>query len=377
MGTTAVARRSEILGVVEKYSPDLTTIAPRGYTAGLFLASLKLYLGENERLALCTEASIVAGMLHVAQCGLVLGESCDLLPFKNKKTGQYDAVFFVRAAGVVELAYASGVQSIQATVVYEGDEFEWIEGTELRVRLVRDHKPGAKITDAFALAQIRPGAFVGRRMTRAELIAHKSRFALKPETKSATIDEVPWYCEKTLIHRIKKYLPKNARFAMAMQLSREPEDLEEVEFEVVGSAPAPAAAPKQVAAPDPTLAVPPAPRDPSVVELQHAADAAAARADFDRQVPPEEDEDPFAPRPESGVAPASEAEPSEAENFVCTWGHEGIKGKRLGDVETKVLEKSLTWARANSSPRLRAFIDAAGAVLAGRAEAVGQEELPL
>lgn len=371
MGTTAITRGDEIVQVVGRYTDDLTKLAPRGYGADLFLASLKLYLGENERLMQCTEASIVAGMLHVAQTGLVLGESCDLLPFKDKKKGTLDAVFFVRAAGIVELAYASGVQSIQAAVVYEGDDYEFTGGTELRVRLVRDHKPGAEIRGAFALAQIRPGAFVGCEMSREELIAHKNRFALKPEVKQATLDSVPWYCEKTMIHRIKKYLPKNARFAMAMQLSREPEDLEEAEFEVVGSAVAPMAeppAPKQVQAPDAVQEARPVRTEASVAGLQREAEAAAARAEFDRLVPDTSED-------ESAVDQFAKANSSAAADYVCPFGHDGIKGKRLGDVDTAVLEKSLKWARENAPSRYREFIDAAGTVLADRAEAIGQQEL--
>lgn len=113
--------------------------------------------------------------------------------------------------------------------------------------------------------------------------------------------------------------------------------------------------------------------EPSVAELQVAADAAAARERIDREIPPEEDDDPFGPPP--ATDPVAASNQSEAANFICPFGHDGIKGKRLGDVDSAVLEKSLKWARENQPSRYRDFIDAAGVVLADRAEAIGQAEL--
>jgi hypothetical protein len=80
---------------------------------------------------------------------------------------------------------------------------------------------------------------------------------------------------------------------------------------------------------------------------------------------------------ETPETPEDRANTSAAADFICPFGHDGVKGKRLGAIDTPVLAKSLAWARANQPSRYKDFIEHAATVLADREAAVGQEEMEL
>lgn len=89
-------------------------------------------------LAKCTPMSIIGAAMQSAQLGLtpgVLGEAW-LIPYKNGKTGQYEASFQVGWKGLLVLANRSRLRLMGATV-HERDYFEWELGLEPKLR----HKP--------------------------------------------------------------------------------------------------------------------------------------------------------------------------------------------------------------------------------------------
>ena len=207
---TAVVRqnRDVILATLGNYTEQLAALAPKGTNPEHYVASLRLYLAQNEKLLECTPASVAVGMLRVAQTGLDLGVSCDLLPFKNT------CQFSPRYNGIIELALGSGVRAVNADVVREGDAFDWRKGTDFFLHHKRAFGAGAKITHAYAIAEIRSASFVFEVLSREEIEEIRARFS--KQWKTGPLEAIPWYGKKTAVRRLSPYLPKNARFAAAL-----------------------------------------------------------------------------------------------------------------------------------------------------------------
>ena len=111
--------------------------------------------------------------------------------------------------GLIDLAYRSGeVQSIQAQVVYEGDEFEYEYGLE--PKLV--HKPAMKDRGApvayYAIFKTKSGGYGFEVMSTDDVVAHRDKFS-----KAANRGFSPWatnfdeMARKTVLKRVLKYAP--------------------------------------------------------------------------------------------------------------------------------------------------------------------------
>jgi len=222
-GTALVAKpRDAILAAVEKYGAEITALAPEGANLAQYLAGLRLYFASSPKILDCTPASVAAGMLRVAQCGLTLGVSCDLLPFGKS------CQFSPRYNGIVELALGAGTRAINADVVREGDDFEMEKGTKPYLRHQKKAKHGAKITGAYAIAEIRVGSYVFEYLTREEVDAVRLQYS--KSWAKGSLDDIPWYARKTCIRRLTNYLPKNPRLAAALLYADEkPEEVPEGE----------------------------------------------------------------------------------------------------------------------------------------------------
>lgn len=226
---TAPKARDIILAeLTERYSGELAALAPRGVEPAHYIASLRLYLAQNAKVMDCTPASIAMGMLRVAQTGLDLGVSCDLLPFG--KTCQFSP----RYNGIIELALASGARSLNADVAREGDLFDWEKGTRFFLRHKHTAPAGALITDAYAIAELKPGSFVFEVVPREEIESIRSTYS--KQWKSGPLEAIPWYAKKTAVRKLSPYLPKNARFAAALLFADEAERTEDAEIVVEGTA---------------------------------------------------------------------------------------------------------------------------------------------
>ena len=211
-----LAKRDEILQTVAEVGDQIKALAPRGASPELYVASLRLYFATHPELLSCTPASIVQGILRVAQTGLDLGVSCDLLPFKGH------VQFNVRYNGIVELALAAGTRAVGADVVREGDEFEMRKGIGAVLRHVPSGNLKAKITGAYAIAEIKPGSYVIEYVSRAQIEERKQKYSRT--WKNTSLEEIPWYGRKTAIRTLAPYLPKNQRLAAALQFAAETED---------------------------------------------------------------------------------------------------------------------------------------------------------
>lgn len=246
----AVAQRQRILAAVEHYAEQIDRLAPRGADSAYYVASLRLYLAQNPTLLECEPGSIVQGMLRVAQTGLTVGVSCDLLPFGKV------CQFSPRYSGIIELSLMSGTRSINADVVRDGDLFEWEKGTQFVLRHRKIAKATTPITHAYAIAEVKQGSFVFEVAEKDEINEIRRRFSKswywRDKSKSAVVplEEIPWYAKKTMVRKLSPFLPKNPRLAAALQYEDALDQIPDAEFEIEGDREEPAegapAEPRQI-----------------------------------------------------------------------------------------------------------------------------------
>jgi len=141
-----VARALPLVGLSEEERQGVASrMVQVAYTAA----------NKNPALMRCTPASIIASVVEAAQLGLsvdgVLGHSY-LVPYSGRATLQ------VGYRGMIHMAYKSGsVERITADVVYEGDMFDYQEGTGafLHHRRPLDAEEDGRTIGAFALCRLK------------------------------------------------------------------------------------------------------------------------------------------------------------------------------------------------------------------------------
>lgn len=186
-----------------------------------FMQTLAQAIAMEPKLARCTRASVIGGVLEIATLGLepgVLGQAW-MIPFKNK--GTLEATVIVGYRGYLELTRRSGqVGPVEHAVVYEKDHFEWMKGTEsfLRYRQAEEDDRG-RFVAAWAQAQIR-----GFAKPQFEVMLAKDVNLIQARAPSASASTSPWKSDpdamraKTVIRKLAKFLPMSAEVQRAVTI---------------------------------------------------------------------------------------------------------------------------------------------------------------
>lgn len=198
---------------LEKYKGAMAKLLPKTMTPDRLIKLAITAYNTNPMLAQCDFASIALSLMHAAELGLepntALGH-CYLIPRRNGKTGRMLCDFMVGYRGMIELSRRSGeIETIEAQVVREGDEFEVEYGCNkhLRHRPAYTGAPG-KMVAVYGIAKMKDGGYQFEVMTKAEIDAIMARANDQTNRKSS-----PWntdYLEmarKTVVRRLFKYLP--------------------------------------------------------------------------------------------------------------------------------------------------------------------------
>lgn len=166
---------------------------------------------KNQKLLSCSPISIAQAMIDSAQLGLEpFGglQQAYIIPYENRANGTVEAQFMPSYRGLIALARRSGqIQSIEAHIVHEGDDFEFEFGLESKLR----HKPSFNDTGAvlfaYAIAKFKDGGYQYEVMTVKELesIRGKSKSKNGP-TWTDPVFRLEMY-KKTVLKRLTKLLP--------------------------------------------------------------------------------------------------------------------------------------------------------------------------
>ena len=220
-GTAAAKAPTTLEQMLEARSDLLRKVLPKHMTAERLVKVALLARSRNPLLLQCTPESLLKAILQCAEMGLEPSGSvggAHLVPFRNKKTGHYEATLIPDYRGLIDLARRSGqIRSVEAHIIYERDKYRVRYGTEP----VLEHEPtltgeaGAMVA-AYAVAKLADGATQVEVMTRGAVDLVRAR--------SRASDSGPWVTDyeamakKTVLRQLCKYLPRSRELAEALDL---------------------------------------------------------------------------------------------------------------------------------------------------------------
>ena len=173
----------------------------------------------------CTARSILRALMDSAAVGIAPGGTMGrgwLVPRKNKKTNELEATFDPGWRGLADIAKRSGVvKRIDAKVVYQGDIFEYEEGTNQRLR----HVPDLELVDdddelprlivcAYAIASFDNGE------KQIEVLRKSDIERIRAVSMASAGPWGSWYDEmarKSAVRRLCKYLPYDPLLERALE----------------------------------------------------------------------------------------------------------------------------------------------------------------
>lgn len=197
--------------------------APRGVEARQIVRDVLTAISQNPKLGECDPRTVLGGAMTMAQLGLrigVLGHGW-LMPFRNRKTGRFEAQLVIGYQGLVELSHRSGqIASISARTVHEKDHFSIEYGVD--EKLV--HRPATgdrgPATGYYAVARLQNGGYSFHYMTRTEAEQYRDRYAMAKDRSGNVVG--PWKTEfdqmakKSCLRQLSKLMPKNTDLATAV-----------------------------------------------------------------------------------------------------------------------------------------------------------------
>lgn len=228
-GSTAVATRPDdepkpivaIRQALTVRADDLLKVLPPGMDPSRFIRVSLSAISQNADLLKCTPVSIVRAIMEAAEIGLEPTGSLNrawIVPY-----GQ-EATLVIGYQGLQDLARDSGkITAIWSRLVYKGDEFEEVEGSERRLV----HRPAHKTEDpleiefAYAMAQYLDGTLDWEVMskTQVDLIRSRSR----GKNGKGWVDSYGQMARKTAVRRLANSLPLTPRAILGISRDDEHE----------------------------------------------------------------------------------------------------------------------------------------------------------
>ena len=223
--TTALTPQNKLGNIrsyLERKSPTLQRIAPKGTDIERIVSLACFEAYKNERLLDCSPESIYTSLAKACELNLVAGgvlHRAHLVPLYNKTRRCMEAELWIDYTGLMELVRRSGdVANFVARVVHKNEEFEHVfdlEGGEvLRHRPKYDGEPGEPVL-AYAVCFFKDGQKQVEVMRRDQIETIRQSARSGNSGPWVTHTEEMW--RKTVIRRICKYLPLTADAKAALE----------------------------------------------------------------------------------------------------------------------------------------------------------------
>lgn len=211
---TASTEAKTIRDLMEANAADLAAKLPRGLEFEYFRQAVFTEMRRVPKLYECDPLSVVSAVAFALQLGLSPGPlgHCYLVPFKS------ECQFVIGYKGMIELAFRSGlVKDVAAQLVYEGDSFEYREGT----RPFLDHVSAGPVNDreliaAYAVARLKTGGAPFMPIYPEDWEAAKKR------SPSGSRNLGPWSTDframvrKTAVRRLQATMPQSPQAALGL-----------------------------------------------------------------------------------------------------------------------------------------------------------------
>ncbi len=208
--TVALKDLRDAASLVEKYARRMVDNS----RAQQFSTAIAVMAQRDPKFKQADPMSVVTGMMACVHLNLMPNtpeQYAYLIPYKNNHTNKVDIQFQVGYKGLIELVYRSSqVKSINAELIFKGDDFHVDLGTERRIRHTPnfdvDRTDYKLVTHAYFVATLTNGGTVFEIMTRKELDKIQ-------ESAKAKSTDSPWtkwpemMARKTIVKRGVKLLP--------------------------------------------------------------------------------------------------------------------------------------------------------------------------
>lgn len=180
---SADEQRKQIRGKLVAFMPRIQELIPRGvidpvHAVGTF--GLALY--NNPDLLKCTRESLYGAFFESVRAGLLPGGGPGetwIIPFDDSQTRTKKAQVITDYRGMKKVAERPGKVIVVPAIVYEGDEFEEVLGSDPRIHHVRraTKRTPDKATHAYCMIHYAEQKFapVGYVLSREEVYDHRAK----------------------------------------------------------------------------------------------------------------------------------------------------------------------------------------------------------
>jgi recombination protein RecT len=199
--------------MIERLKPQIERALPKHVTPDRLARVALTAIRNNPRLQQAEPMSLMGSIITSAQLGLEpntpLGQ-CYIIPYKNGKTGRYDAQFQMGYKGLIDLAHRSKqYKKLVARAVDEADEFDYAYGLDEFLHHKPARQPKGNSTYYYAMYELDNGGRSFVVWSREAVEAHAKRYS-----KSYDKNDSPWktafdqMAKKTVLIDLLRYAPK-------------------------------------------------------------------------------------------------------------------------------------------------------------------------
>jgi recombination protein RecT len=116
----------------EKFQRDVSKVLPKHITPQRMVQTALNCLNRTPELKECSQASFFAALMKLSEIGLEPdGRNAHLIPFNNNKTKIKEVQLIIDYKGIVTVIRRNpAIAVVKGMCVYEGDEFEYQEGSD-------------------------------------------------------------------------------------------------------------------------------------------------------------------------------------------------------------------------------------------------------
>ncbi len=224
MAQQMVTKNEALVGLralLEKTKPQIATALPRHITAERVMRVAMTSVQRNPKLLECDPMTVLAAIVQSSELGLepssMLGHAY-LVPFWNSKRKCRECQLIPGYKGLIELSRRSGqISTIQATLVYEKDEFDFSLGLDPGLT----HDPfmdgdRGEIIACYAIAKLKDGGVQFEVMSTHQIEQHRARSA--SSDSGPWVTDWGWMAKKTVLKQLCKLLPMSIEFQRAASL---------------------------------------------------------------------------------------------------------------------------------------------------------------
>lgn len=206
------SKAGTVAALFQKHKDQIQAALPRHLDADRMLRITMTCVRRTPKLAECDPKSLFGAVIEASQLGLEPGIRAHLVPFGK------EVQLIADYRGLMDLARRSGeIGSISAHAVHEGDDFDFVLGTDSYIR----HRPKGTgpVTHVYAVAKWKDG-----KTTQFEVMTAAEVEAVKAKSRGANSASSPWktdydaMAKKSVIRRLCKYLPSSMELQRAVVL---------------------------------------------------------------------------------------------------------------------------------------------------------------